>query len=92
MLYYTNSFFPNKFEKSDDKVLLKIFQKLSFIKVKMGKIYCVACKKCKDLKNPQISYLLDKTFLLCSICDKCGKVDEKDSIEISKCFGLINNM
>ena len=42
-------------------------------------------------------YICNKTLLLSSICNKCGKEDEKifkeeESIEIWKILGLINNI
>ena len=63
----------------------------------MRKIYFTKCKKNKEFWKPKISYICDKTLLLSSICDECGsKVEkifkEKQSIEILKCLGLINNM
>ena len=63
----------------------------------MKKISCTKCKKYKELKKPKILYICNKTLLLSSICNKCGKEDEKifkeeGSIEIWKILGLINNI
>ena len=55
----------------------------------MRKIYCINCKKYKEFKNPIISYICYKTFLLSNICNKCGSEHEK--IEILKILGLIEN-
>ena len=46
--------------------------------------------------KPKISYFCYKTLLPSSICNKCGKEDEKifmeqELIEIIKTLGLINN-
>ena len=53
----------------------------------MKKISCTKCKKYKEFKKPKILYICNKTLLLSSICNKCGKEDEKifkeeESIEI----------
>ena len=58
---------------------------------------CTKCKNYKEFKKSEISYICDKTLLLFSICNKCGKKDKKifkeeESIEISKYFGLIENI
>ena len=63
----------------------------------MKKISCTKCKKYKEFKKPKILYTCNKTLLLSSICNKCGKEDEKifkeeGSIEIWKILGLINNI
>ena len=52
------------------------------------------CKKYKEFKRFEISYIFNKTLLLFSICNKCGRENEKvfkeeESIEILKFFGLI---
>ena len=63
----------------------------------MRKIYCTKCKKHKEFKKLKISHICDKTLLLSSICNKRGSKDEtifneKESIEVLKILGLINNM
>ena len=63
----------------------------------MKKIYCIKCNKYSSLKNPNISYIFDKTLVLSIICDKCSSEEEnifkeEESIEILKILGLINNM
>ena len=69
---------------------------MDFKKFRMTKIYCAMCKMYKEIKNPKISYICDKTLLLSSICDKCRSEDEKifkveESIEIL-ILGLISNI
>ena len=102
LLDYTNSISPNKYEK-DDKTILKHFQQqkvllwIDFKEARMKKISCTKCKKYKEFKKPKILYICNKTLLLSSICNKCGKEDEKifkeeESIEIWKILGLINNI
>ena len=44
----------------------------------MRKIYCINRKKYKEFKKSRISYICYKTLLLSSICNKCGKEDEKN--------------
>ena len=84
LLDYANFLTPNDYEK-DDKI----------IKVKMRKIYCTKCNKCKDFKKPKISYICKKALYLSSICNKCGSEDgsvkEEKSIGISKTLGLITS-
>ena len=68
-----------------------------FKKFMMRKTYCNKCKKYKEFKKPKISYISCKTFLLFSICNKCGREDEQifmeeESIKILKIFGLITNI
>ena len=63
----------------------------------MRKIYCTKYKKYKEFKKLKISYLCEKTLLLCSTCNKCGSEDEKifkeeESMEILKICGLITNI
>ena len=43
----------------------------------MKKIYCIICGNYRKLKNPKISYILDKTLVLSIICDKCSSEDKK---------------
>ena len=43
----------------------------------MKKIYCVVCGKYKKIKNPKISYIVQKILVLSIICSRCGKKDEK---------------
>ena len=63
----------------------------------MKSIYCIKCNKYRKLKNPKVSYILDKTLVLSITCDKCGSNDQKifkkeESIEILKTLGLIKNI
>ena len=37
----------------------------------MKKLYCVICGKYKKFEKPEISYILEKTFVLSIICCKC---------------------
>ena len=51
----------------------------------------------RKFENPKISNLLEKTLVLSIICSNCKNEDEKifkekESIEILKSFGLINNI
>ena len=43
----------------------------------MKKINCVIFDKCRNFKNPKISYIFEKTLVLSIICSKCGNDDEK---------------
>ena len=63
----------------------------------MTEIYCTKCKRYKEFKKLNISYICYKALLLLSICNKCGIEDEKifkaeESIEILKVIGLINDI
>ena len=63
----------------------------------MKEIYCVAFGKYKKFKNLKISYILQKTLVLSTICSTCDSKDEKifkeeESIKILKILGLINNI
>ena len=60
-------------------------------------MYCVICGTYRKFEKLKISYLLEKTFVVSSICKKCKNEDEKlfkekESIEILKVFGLIENI
>ena len=59
----------------------------------MTEIYCVVSGKYENLKNPKISYILEKTLVLFIICSKCGSKDEKifkeELIQILNILGLI---
>ena len=62
----------------------------------MKKLYCVICGKYRKSEKPEISYLLEKTLVLCIICSKCKDKDEKlfkevESIETLKILNLIEN-
>ena len=46
-------------------------------KVEMKKIYCVICGKYGNIEKPNISYILEKTFVLSIIRSKCKNEDEK---------------
>ena len=63
----------------------------------MKKLYCIIWGKYKKSEKPKISYLLEKTLVLCTTCNKCKNEDEKiltelESIEILKIIGLIENV
>ena len=63
----------------------------------MEKLYCVICGKYRKFEKTKISYLLEKTLVLSTICSKCKNEDEKvfkeeNSIEILKILGLIENI
>ena len=63
----------------------------------MKNLYCVICGKYIKFQKPKILYLLEKALVLSIICNKCKNEDEKiskekESIEILKIFGLIENM
>ena len=63
----------------------------------MKKINCVIFDKCRNFKNPKISYIFEKTLVLSIICSKFGNDDEKifkeeESVEILKILGLIKNI
>ena len=63
----------------------------------MKKLYCVICSKYRKFEKPKISYFLENTLVLSIICSKCKNEDkklfkEKESIEILKILGLIENV
>ena len=63
----------------------------------MKKLYCVICSKYRKFEKPKISYFLENTLVLSVICSKCKNEDkklfeEKESIEILKILGLIENV
>ena len=63
----------------------------------MKKIYCVICGKYGNIEKPNISYILEKTFVLSIIRSKCKNEDEKvfkeeQWIEILKILELIKNI
>ena len=43
----------------------------------MKKLYCVNCSNYRKSQKPKISYLLEKTLVLCIICIKCKNRKEK---------------
>ena len=47
LLNYTNLFSPNDYEKND-KIIEKVFLWTDFKKVRVRKIYCTRCEKCKE--------------------------------------------
>ena len=64
---------------------------------KMKKLNCVICGKYRKFEKPKISFLLEKTLVLSTICKKCENEDEKlfkeeESIEILEILGLIKNI
>ena len=63
----------------------------------MKKLYCIISSKLRKFEKPKISYLFEKTLVLCIICIKRKNEDEilfkeEESIEILKIFGLIENI
>ena len=62
----------------------------------MKKCYYFVCGNYEKFKNLKISYFLEKTSVLCIIYRKFGskdkKIFKKESIEILKILGLINNI
>ena len=57
------------------------------------KIYSVECNKYIKFINGKISYIFDKTIICSIICSKFRRIfQEKESIEILKFLGLINDM
>ena len=59
-------------------------------------MYCNVCNKYRKLKKTKI-YIFKKTLSLSIVYSNCGHAYEKifkeeESIEISKTFGLINNI
>ena len=44
----------------------------------MNKLYCIICGKCSKSEKPKTSYLLEKTLVLCFICNKYKIEDEKN--------------
>ena len=63
----------------------------------MKKLYCVICGKYSKFDKPKISYIFGKFLVLSIICSKCISADEKtfkekESIEILKILGLIENI
>ena len=63
----------------------------------MKKLYCVICGKYSKFDKPKISYIFGKILVLSIICSKCKSADEKtfkekESIEILKILGLIENI
>ena len=60
-------------------------------------MYCVICGAYRKFEKLKISYLLEKTLVVSSICKKCKNEDEKlfkekESIEILKVLGFIENI
>ena len=43
---------------------------------KIKKLYCVNCCKYREFEQPKISYLLENTLVLSTICSKCKNEDE----------------
>ena len=43
----------------------------------MEKLYCFICSKYRKSEKSKISYLLEKTLVLCIISSKCNHKDEK---------------
>ena len=63
----------------------------------MEKLYCFICSKYRKFEKSKISYLLEKTLVLCIISSKCNHKDEKlfkkeETIEILNILGLIENI
>lgn len=64
---------------------MKIYQIIS-----CKKISCILCNKCRKLKNPEISYNLQKTFVSSFIFDIYGSNDGAIFKEDLKVLGLTN--
>ena len=63
----------------------------------MKKLYCVIYGKYRKFEKSKISYFLEKALVLSVICSKCKNEDgkilkEKESFEILKILGLIENI
>ena len=63
----------------------------------MKKFCYVNRSKYRKLGKPEISYILEKTLVLSTICSTCKNKNEKtfreeESIEIIKILDLINNV
>ena len=63
----------------------------------MKKWYSNICSKYGKFGKPNISYFLEKTLLLSTIYSTCKNEDDKlfkeeELIEMSKIFGLIENI
>ena len=63
----------------------------------MKNTYWVICVKNRKFGKPEIPYLSEKTLVLSIICSNCNNEDKKlfkvkESIEISKILGLIENI
>ena len=43
----------------------------------MENLYYAICGKYRKFEKPKISYLIEKTLVLCIICSKCKNEDEK---------------
>ena len=43
----------------------------------MREIYCIKCKKYKNLKNLKYNILIIMKHFFSSICNKCGSEDEQ---------------
>ena len=86
LLGYTKLFSSNDYEKND-KIMLKYFQSLK----RWKKLFCIICGKYRASEKL-------KTSLVISVnCSKCKNKDDKlfkkkESIEILKSLGLIENV
>ena len=92
LLYYTNLFSPNEYQKND-KIILKHFQYLKSLRWKNLLRYLWKYRK---FENPKISYICEKTFVFSIVCSKFENEDEKtfkeESIEILKIHNYFKNM
>ena len=72
--------------------LTKIFS----ITKKMKKICCGNYGKYRKFRNPEISYISEKTLVNSTIWDKCGRkhksILEEESVEILGIISLIKNI
>ena len=55
----------------------KFFFWIDFKQVRVRKMYCSNCKKYAQFEKPNISYISHKKLILSSVCNKCGREDEK---------------
>ena len=63
----------------------------------MIKIYCTVSGKYRKFKNPNISYISDKTLSFFNACRECGNENkrvfkEEETTEILKILDLIINV
>ena len=63
----------------------------------MKRLCCVICDRYKKIEKPKVSYIFGKTLVLSIISSKRKNEDEtifkeKESIQISKVLGLIENI
>ena len=90
LLDYTNLFSPNDYEKNDNTKIFSILKRWK----NYTALFVLSIKYMKNLKYHTSS---TKTLVLSIVCSKCKNEDEKlftekESIEILKIVGLIQNI